>query len=463
MKANLIRMMAGILAVIALSAPAVLSAQVIPPPPPSTPPPPPPQQVPRLSPAQLDQLLAPIALYPDALLSQILMASTYPLEVVEADRWVRDPDHAGLGGNDLTSALEEEDWDPSVKSLAPFPQILKMMDDNLQWTRQLGDAFLAQQADVMDSVQRLRAQAQTAGTLKSTPEQTVITAGSDIMIQPASPDLVYVPYYSPAYVYAPWPYPDYPPYYFPSPYSYYGSGSGIFFGVGVGIIAPLWGWDYFDWRHHRIHIDHDRYDHINRYAIDRRNRPRFAGEAWDHDPYHRRGVPYRDPGTRMRFLGAGPSDARRDFRGYAPTGGAAVIPAPGGQPVVGPRAVPPATRQPPMELRTMPRAGAAVIPAPGGQPVVGPRVAPPASVMQQPMTMQRPQPPAFEGIARLPEVQRQIERAQQSRQYLPRSMQPGGLALPRSTWNRSYIPAPGGQPVVGPRTAPAGRAGQIRR
>jgi hypothetical protein len=125
--------------------------------------------------AELDQLLAPVALYPDQLLGQILMASTYPLEVVEAARWVEDPNNARLKGDQLAAALQGKDWDPSVKSLAPFPQILRMMDDRLDWMQKLGDAFLAQQNEVMDSVQRLRRQAEEAGTLQSSPQQTVTT------------------------------------------------------------------------------------------------------------------------------------------------------------------------------------------------------------------------------------------------------------------------------------------------
>ena len=124
---------------------------------------------------QLDQLVAPIALYPDPLIAQILMAATYPLEVVEADRWLRIPANAALKGDALTAALQQQPWDPSVKSLVPFPQLLRMMDSNLHWTEQLGDAFLAQQADVMDAVQRLRQRAQAAGSLASTPQQTVST------------------------------------------------------------------------------------------------------------------------------------------------------------------------------------------------------------------------------------------------------------------------------------------------
>jgi hypothetical protein len=143
------------------------------------------------------------------------MASTYPLEVVEAARWVEDPNNARLKGDQLAAALQGKDWDPSVKSLAPFPQILRMMDDRLDWMQKLGDAFLAQQNEVMDSVQRLRRQAEEAGTLQSSPQQTVTTQDQTITVEPANPNVVYVPIYDPTVVYGAWPYPDYPPYYFP--------------------------------------------------------------------------------------------------------------------------------------------------------------------------------------------------------------------------------------------------------
>ena len=202
---------------------------------------------------QLDQLLAPIALYPDALLAQILMAATYPLEIVKADRWLQDPAHANLQGDQLAAALEAEAWDPSVKSLVPFPRILRMMDAELDWTEQLDNAVVAQQADVMDAIQRLRHQAAAAGTLWSNAEQQITTERQGIVIEPANPELIYPPVYTPA-VYGPWPYPDYPPLDI-SPDDY-GAGSpvpfGIGFGVGVAVVQPLWRWCVFDWAQRRI-------------------------------------------------------------------------------------------------------------------------------------------------------------------------------------------------------------------
>lgn len=287
-----------------------------------------PEGSPPYTPAQLDELLAPIALYPDPLLTQILTAATYPLEVVEAARWVQIADNAKLKGDELTSALQTEDWDPSVKSLVPFPQILKMMDSRLEWTQKLGDAFLAQQSDIMDAVQRLRKRAQAAGTLATTPQQTVTTEGEAIVIEPASPAIIYVPCYEPALVYGVWPYPAYPPYYYSFPECY----PGIVFGFGIAIVEPLWGWEWWEWRYHRIHRDHHKWNEINRYNIDHRGRPRQTEDTWRHDPYHRRGVAYPTSETRERFRApqVRRPEAGREFRGFeqlpAPQARGAVTP-----------------------------------------------------------------------------------------------------------------------------------------
>jgi hypothetical protein len=199
-----------------------------------------PPSPPPFKPEELDQILAPIALYPDELIAQILTAATYPLEIVMAARWVADPKNAALKGDALTQALEGQSWDASVKSLVPFPSILKMMSDKLDWTQKLGDAFLEQEQDCLASVQNLRRKAQAAGTLKSTPQQTVtvqpreaaaptlpgpppgepitvasVTENQTIAINPANPQEVYVPYYDPATAYGAWPYSAYPPTPFP--------------------------------------------------------------------------------------------------------------------------------------------------------------------------------------------------------------------------------------------------------
>ena len=170
-----------------------------------------------LKPEELDQVLATIALYPDPLVSQILMASTYPLEIVQADRWAKQ--NASLKGDALAKALEAQDWDPSVKSLVNFPQVLTMMSEKLDWTQKLGDAFLEDEKKVLDTIQSLRAKAQASGNLKTTKEQTVIVEEKIIKIEPANPQVIYVPTYNPTVVYGAWPYPAYPPYaYYPPGY-----------------------------------------------------------------------------------------------------------------------------------------------------------------------------------------------------------------------------------------------------
>ena len=168
---------------------------------------------------ELEQLLAPIALYPDALLAQVLMASTYPLDIVAAERWVKG--NPGLKDKALEDALQQQPWDPSVKSLAVFPQVLTMMSEKIDWTQKLGDAFLAQQADVLATAQALRNKAVAQGNLKDSKEQKVTTTTENnqtvIKIEPTNPEVVYVPTYNPTVVYGTWPYPAYPPYYYPPP------------------------------------------------------------------------------------------------------------------------------------------------------------------------------------------------------------------------------------------------------
>jgi hypothetical protein len=276
---------------------------------------------------ELDQLLAPIALYPDSLLAQILMASTYPLEVVEAERWAKE--NQGLKGDALTSALEKEDWDPSVKSLVNFPQVLGMMNEKLDWTQKLGDAFLAQQKDVMETVQKLREKAQAQGNLKSSKEQKVVVEKETktIIIEPASPQVVYVPTYNPTVVYGPWWYPSYPPYYYYPPG--YVAGAALFsFGVGVAIGAA-WGyaWGGCNWRGGNVNIDINRNTNINRNIDRSKYKDKVtAGQGgrgeWKHDPEHRKGVSYKDQGTAQRFDRGASRDAqsREAFRGRAETG-----------------------------------------------------------------------------------------------------------------------------------------------
>jgi hypothetical protein len=211
------------------------------------------------SPEQLQQLVAPIALYPDSLVAQILAASTFPEQVVEADRWVQN--HQDLKGDALAQAVDKEPWDPSIKALAAFPSVLGNMDKNLSWTSSLGDAYYNQQQDVADAVQVMRQKAEQAGNLSSTPQQTVTTQGPTIVIEPAAPDVVYVPAYDPWVVYGPgivaWPgwYP-YPGIWFGGPSLFFGAGFGIGFFGGYG-----WGWHHwgYDWHNHYASFNHERY------------------------------------------------------------------------------------------------------------------------------------------------------------------------------------------------------------
>jgi hypothetical protein len=262
---------------------------------------------------ELDQMLAPIALYPDSLLAQILMAATYPLEVVQAERWVKA--NRNLRGDQLNDALDQKDWDPSVKALVPFPQILSMMSERLEWTQKLGDAFLDQQDEVMDTIQRLRGRAQAAGNLRDTEQQRVIVQESVIEIEPVQPDVVYVPVYDPMVIYGPWWYPAFPPFFFPPPPGVIiVRGFGFWRGVTVGR-AWGYGWGHWDWRHHHINVNINRRININR-NIDI-TRTNIQTTRWQHDVKHRKGVTYRNEATRKRYgqLTTG-AEKRRDFRGF---------------------------------------------------------------------------------------------------------------------------------------------------
>jgi len=272
---------------------------------------------------ELEQLVAPIALYPDDLVAQILMASTYPLEVVEAARWVKA--NPKLKGNQLTTALEKQNWDPSIKSLVNFPSVLNMMNDKLDWTQKLGDAFLAQQKDVMNTVQRLRAKAQAQGTLKTTKEQKVVVQEQSIVIVPADPQVIYVPTYNPTVVYGAWPYPAYPPYYYYPP-GYTAGVAAFSFAAGVAVGAA-WGyaWGGCNWNHGDVNVNVNKNVNVNN-QINRNNyankvstNPGGQGE-WKHNPDHRKGVAYRDQNTGAKY-GQAPrpgADTRKDFRGYSP-------------------------------------------------------------------------------------------------------------------------------------------------
>jgi len=270
---------------------------------------------------ELDQLVAPIALYPDSLLAQILMASTYPLEVVQAQRWVQA--NQKLKGDALTAALEKQDWDPSVKSLVNFPQVLDMMSEKLDWTQKLGDAFLAQQKEVMDTVQSLRLKAYGEGNLKSTEQQKVVVEEETktIIVEPANPQVVYVPTYNPTVVYGAWPYPAYPPYYYYPPG--YVPGAGLFaFGMGVAVGAA-WGyaWGGCNWRGGDVDVDVNRNTNINN-NIDRSKHQNKVSTgdrgkgSFKHNPEHRKGAAYRDQKTAQQHGRGGSRDAAQSRDSY---------------------------------------------------------------------------------------------------------------------------------------------------
>jgi hypothetical protein len=277
-------------------------------------------------PEELEQVLAPIALYPDSLLVQILMASTYPLEVVQADRWAKQ--NKNLKGDALTAALEKQPWDASVKSLVNFPEVLDMMNQKLEWTQKLGDAFLAQQKDVMDTVQKLRKKADAEGNLKTTKEQKVIVEKETqtIIIESANPQVVYVPTYNPTVVYGAWPYPAYPPYSYYPP-GYVPGAMAFSFAAGVAVGAA-WGyaWGGSNWHGGEVNVDYNRNTNINNNI----NRGKYANQLpsggrgnWKHNADHRRGVSYRDQGTAQRFNRASDNRAiqnRENFRGRAEGG-----------------------------------------------------------------------------------------------------------------------------------------------
>lgn len=266
---------------------------------------------------QIDQLVAPIALYPDTLLSQVLMAATYPADVADAAKWSKA--NPNQKGDDAVKAVDSQSWDPSVKALVAFPQVLAMMGEKPDWVQKLGDAFLASSKDVLDSAQRLRAQAQKAGNLKSNEQQKVVVDSSQttqvIKIEPVNPQVVYVPAYNPTVVYGPWPYPAYPPYYIPPPPAYYPGAalaSGIAFGIGVGITASLW--SDCDWHHGDVDINVNKYNNINV-----NNRINANQTKFQHNGANRRGVPYRDANSRQKFGKNVPgAQQRQDFRGHDP-------------------------------------------------------------------------------------------------------------------------------------------------
>jgi hypothetical protein len=259
-----------------------------------------------LKPEQLEALVAPIALYPDELLANVLAASTYPLEVVQADRWLKE--RKNLKGDALKKEVDKQSWDDSVKALASTADVIAMMSDKVDWTKNLGDAVLAQQPDVMDAVQRLRSKAYDNKKLVTTKQQKVSVQTQDnrqaIVIEPTDPNTMYVPYYDPAAVYGAWPYAEYPPYYFGYP-SYIGAGviaAGLAFGTAwaIGRWGNYWGGG-FNWGNRNLYVNH--YNRTNN---------------WQHNAAHRQGVRYNNANVQQRFGNnnqkAGASN-RMDFRG----------------------------------------------------------------------------------------------------------------------------------------------------
>jgi uncharacterized membrane protein YgcG len=262
---------------------------------------------------ELEQLLAPIALYPDALMAQVLMASTYPIEIVSAERWVKA--NPGLKDKALEDALQQQPWDASVKSLTVFPQVLTMMSEKIDWTQKLGDAFLAQQKDVLATAQALRSKAVAQGSLKDSKEQKVVTETENnttvIKIEPTNPEVVYVPTYNPTVVYGAWPYPAYPPYYYYPP-GYVAGGALLGFTAGIIVGGALWG--NCNWGGGNVNVNVNRYNNFNRTNISNGN--------WNHNAQHRGAVPYRDKGVAQQYgRGQAADAASRDaFRGHADAG-----------------------------------------------------------------------------------------------------------------------------------------------
>jgi hypothetical protein len=247
--------------------------------------------------AELDQMLAPIALYPDGLLSQVLMAATYPIEVGEAARWSRA--NPGLRGDAAVRAVHGEDWDPSVKSLCAFPEILQRMDENRAWTQALGDAFLAQESQVMDQVQRLRQRAEANGNLRSDDRIRVVHEGPVIVVRPARPEYVYVPYYDPLVVYGTWWWPDYRPVYWaPWPGYVRPRPSYAFWWGRPSSISINFFFGDFDWRQRYVRVAYPGSYYYRQPVYVSRS---WERNRWQHDPHHRRSVEYRQADVRQRF------------------------------------------------------------------------------------------------------------------------------------------------------------------
>src|SRR5216117_2654797 len=283
------------------------------------------EQAPALASGELDSLVAPIALYPDPLLAQTLAASTYPLEVVQLQQWMNN--NKNLQGKALADAVAKQPWDPSVQSLVEFPDVVQRMAGNIQWTTDLGNAFLAQQSDVMAAVQSMRAKAQGTGNLKTSAQQVVETqtvpSGKQVIkIQQANPDVVYVPSYDPAVVYGPPP-PQYP--YYPYTYPGYVPGTALAWGAGIALGAAAWGawgghWGDCDWNGGNVKINNNyNYNKNNNFN---RNVSRQGQGNWQHNPQHRGNAPYGNRQTANKFGGQGAGNRPGGVGGVGKPGGA---------------------------------------------------------------------------------------------------------------------------------------------
>jgi hypothetical protein len=273
---------------------------------------------------ELDQMLAPVALYPDSLLAQMMMASTYPLQIVQADRFAKQ--NKGLKAEQMMEKAKGEDWDPGVKSLLQFPDVLAMMNEKLDWTMKLGDAFLAQQKDVMDSIQRLRNKAHEAGNLKTTKEQLVKIEKETIIIEPARTEVIYVPAYNPTVVYGTWAYPAYPPYhYYPPGYGAAAATFGFVAGVAVGASGCCWG--EWNWGSREVDIDVDHNYNFTKNNYNKETAQKYQQQiqaqrqqqgksTWQHNAENRKGVAYRDPSTAQKYNRGTGSDVARSREAY---------------------------------------------------------------------------------------------------------------------------------------------------
>jgi hypothetical protein len=282
------------------------------------------QQAAKLSAEELDSLVAPIALYPDPLLSQTLVASTYPLEIIQLQQWLEK--HKGLKEKELTEAVKKENWDPSIQAMAALPDVVKRLAENIKWTTDLGNAFLAQQSEVMDAVQRMRKKAKDSGNLKTSEQQKVETKvvenKSVIVVEQASPDVIYVPSYNPTVVYGA-PVVAYPPIYYPPP-GYYAAGMAISFGVGVAMGAAWgggWGWGAGWGGNNDITINRQN-NFVNNSNRQNVAASRRGGNTWQHNPQHRGAAPYSNRETANRYGGTarGESVAARQASARQQTG-----------------------------------------------------------------------------------------------------------------------------------------------